>query len=107
VLISLRETKATGDIEEFHIERRLRGSFAAREAWWQVSMQHATHRLKVSIVFPKKRRCERALLVERNRSRTTLLDAGTLDELPDGRQVLTWESDHVKRFEMYTIKWRW
>lgn len=106
VLISLRETKATGDVEEFHIERRLRGSFAAREAWWETSLQQSTHRVKVSVVFPKKTRCKSAVLIERNRNRTTPLDAN-LVRLPDGRQILTWESDTFRRFETYTIKWDW
>ena len=107
VLISLRGTKATGEIEEFHIERRLRGSFAASEAWWETSVQHKTRHLKVAIVFPKKKPCHKAVLVERNRNRTTPLDTSNIDSLPNGRQIVTWECDKVKRFETYTIKWYW
>lgn len=107
VLISLRETKATGDIEEFHIERRLRGSFAASEAWWETSLQHRASQVKVCIIFPKERPCRKAVLVERNRNRTTLLGPDRIESLPDGRQILTWETDKAKRFETYTLKWHW
>lgn len=107
VLISLRETRATGDVEEFRIERTLQGSFATPEAWWwETSLQQKTHRLKVSIVFPKKRHAKRVVLVERNRNRTTPLDVN-LKGLPDGRQILTWESLKFGRFETYTLKWDW
>lgn len=106
VLISLRETKAAGDIEEFHIERSLRGTFTAHEAWWETSLQQPTRRAKVSIIFPKARPSTRVVLIERNRKKTTPLDA-ELNVLPDGRQRLTWESATFRRFETYTIKWNW
>lgn len=107
VLISLRETKSTGDIEEFYIERGLRGSFVADEAWWETALQHKARHVKVCVIFPKNRQCKVAVLIERNRNKTTLLEAGNFDYLPDGRQILKWESNQVRRFEMYTIKWRW
>ncbi len=107
VLISLRETKSTGDIQEFHIERRLRQSFMKREAWWETLLQHRARHVKVCVILPKNRHCDRAVLVERNRNRTTLLDPNHIESLPDGRQLLTWESHKVKRFETYTLKWYW
>lgn len=107
VLISLRETKVTGEIEEFHIERRLRSSFAAKEAWWETSLQHRAHHMKICIVFPSTRPCHKVVLVERNRNRTTPLGSDHLEFLPDGRQLLTWESHKIKRFETYTLKWNW
>lgn len=106
-LISLRETKVTGDIAEFHIERELRGSFAVSEAWWETSFQHRARHVKVSIVFPKERPCKRAFLIERNRTRTTPLSPNQIESLPNGNRILTWESNKVKRFELYTLKWHW
>lgn len=107
VLISLRESKATGDIEEFHIERRLRSSFAAKEAWWETSLQHRARHVKICIMFPNARPCQKALLFERNRNRTTALGPDHLESLPDGRQILIWENSKIKRFETYTLKWHW
>ncbi len=107
VLISLRETKSRGDIVEFFIERRLRHSFEAKEAWWQVSMQHETQRLRISVLYPKSRHCLRAVLSERNRNRVTPLSGTQLASLPDGGQMLTYENEKVSRFETYTIKWSW
>lgn len=107
VLISLRETKNRGDIEEFYIERKILRGFTRDEEWWQLEMQNETRWLKLAIVYPKQRRCQRAVLVERTRNRVTVLDSEHFTDLPDGRQTLTWETRQPKRFETYTIKWSW
>jgi hypothetical protein len=107
VLISLRETKSAGDVEDFYIERTVRSGFTKDEEWRQTEIRHRTRKLKLSIIFPKKRRCRRAVLMERNRNRTTELDPRYFTDLPDGRQVLTWEISKPRRFEIYTIKWKW
>jgi hypothetical protein len=70
-------------------------------------MQHETRWLKLSIIFPKRRPCQRAVLFEKTRNRVTVLNSESLANLPDGRQVLTWEKTRPKRFETYTIKWCW
>ena len=107
VLISLREIKNSGDIEDFYIQRRIKRGFTKKEEWWQIEMQHQTKWLRHSIIFPKKRHCKRAILLEKTRNRTTVFNSGDLDDLPDGRQILTWENKKPKRFETYTIKWKW
>jgi hypothetical protein len=107
VLISLRETKSRGDNEDFHIQRRIIRGFTKNEEWWQLEMQHETRWLKLSIIFPKRRPCQRAVLFEKTRNRVTVLNSESLANLPDGRQVLTWEKTRPKRFETYTIKWCW
>ena len=107
VLISLRETKSAGDIEDFYIERTVIRGFTKDEEWRQTEIRHRTRRLKLSIIFPSQRRCRRAVLMERNRNRTTVLDQGYFTDFPDGRQALTWEISKPRRFEIYTIKWKW
>jgi hypothetical protein len=107
VLISLRETKNSGDIEDFYIERQVKSGFTKNEEWCQVEMQHPTRWLKLSVMFPPERHCKRAVLIERKRNRTTMLDARSFTDLPDGRQLLTWETNRPRRFETYTLQWRW
>jgi hypothetical protein len=107
VLISLRDSKGSGDVEEFYIERRLQHNFASGQAWWQISPQHTTRWAKVSIIFPSDRRCQRAVLIEPNPNHTTFLTDQHFADLPGGRQVLTWGSHDVKRYETYTLQWRW
>ena len=107
VLISLRETKSAGDVEDFYIERTVRRGFTKDEEWRQTEIRHRTRHLKLSVMFPEQRRCRRAVLIERNRNRTTVLDQGHFIDFPDGRQVLSWEIRNPRRFEIYTLKWRW
>ena len=56
VLISLRETKSAGDVEDFYIERTVRGGFTQNEEWRQIEIRHRTKRLKLAIIFPEERR---------------------------------------------------
>jgi hypothetical protein len=107
ILISLRETKNSGDIEDFYIERTTRNTFSKNEEWRQVEIRHKTKRLKISIVFPMERRCQRAVLLRRSQPGTTVLGPEHFTKLPDGRQMLIWETRRIMRFEIYTISWRW
>ncbi len=107
VLISLRETKNAGDITDFRIERTVRNGFTQNKEWFQMEIRHQTRQLKMSIIFPKQRPCKRAVLQERSRHHPTPLGQEHFVTLPDGRQLLTWETEKIQQFEIYTIKWTW
>jgi hypothetical protein len=107
ILISLRETKSAGDVEDFYIDRTVKGGFTQAEESRQVEVRHRMRHLRVAVIFPKKRRCQRAVLVERSRNKTVVLDERHFADLPDGRQVVSWETSKIRRFEVYTLKWRW
>lgn len=107
VLISLRETKNSGDVEEFHIERRVRDAFLSEDEWYQMEIRHKTKQLRMSIIFPKGRSCRSAHLVTRSQHTSKELGPDHLTELPDGRQQLSWETGDIKQLEVYTLKWRW
>lgn len=107
ILISLRETKQRGDVQDFYIERKLVNTFTKKDEWWQIEMQHRARMAKLSIVFPKKRHCTHAVVMERTRNRTIPLNAQNFTLLEDGRQLLTWENIEPRPFETYTIKWTW
>jgi len=107
ILISLRETKNNGDIEEFYIERTALNGFTQPAESLQTEIRHQTKHLKVTIIFPKSRRCQRAVLLQRSRHQSLVLGPEHFTTLPDGRQRLSWETTKIKRFEIYTIKWRW
>lgn len=107
ILISLRSTKSKDDVEEFHIERQVRDGFTKGEEWHQVEIRHATKRLRMAVIFPKHRSCRSALLQERSRNRSTKLDNKNYVNLPDGRQMIQWETSRVRHLEVYTLRWRW
>ena len=105
ILISLRETKSKGDIEEFNIERIEHGAFTQAEEWLQTEIRRRTRRLKMSIVFPRERPCQRAIVQQRTHNRVIALGSEHLHHLPDGRQRLQWETNQVQPYELYTIRW--
>jgi hypothetical protein len=46
-------------------------------------------------------------LTQRSNSETVALEGRHFSILSDGRQKLTWETNHPKLHDLYTIKWRW
>ena len=107
ILISLRETKAAGDIEDFYINRTVIDGFTKDQESSQIEIRHKTKRLRLEVIFPPGRPCRRAMLVERSRNRTTVLNQDHFNDLPDGRQSVAWETTTIRRFEIYTLTWTW
>lgn len=107
ILISLRESKQAGDITDFYIERTVKNGFTEAEEYRQLEIRHPTRRIRISIIFPTARRCQRAVLIERGRRQSRVLGPEHFADLPDGRQQLSWEARRIRRFEVYAIKWCW
>ena len=107
VLISLRETRKRGDIDTFHIQRRITNGFQDATEYFQIRIEHITGKLTMKVVFPSDRFPKRADLVEQNKNRTTTLNPEHFQTLPDGRQQLTWQTSHPRRFEVYSLRWDW
>ena len=107
ILVSLRSTKSIGDVEQFHIEQDVHNTYLKRNEWLQTEIRRHTRHLKMNVIFPKARHCQHAVLARRHANRSEALGPEHFDILPDGRQLLTWETDHVRAYELYTLKWRW
>ncbi len=107
VLISLRQAKQSGSFQDYQIERLIEDGFTHSEEWWQMEMYHPVRRLQFSILFPHSRSCEQATIVEKESGKTTVFEPGQFTRESDGRQRLTFETHSARRFETYTIKWRW
>lgn len=107
ILISLRETKNRGDVVEFYIERKVEKGFTKAEEWHQAEVRRRTHRLQMNVIFPKSRHCKRASITKRSHNQGIALGPEHFRTLPDGRQLITWESDKVRAYEVYTLKWLW
>jgi hypothetical protein len=107
VLISLRETKNRGDMAEFNIERTIKNGFTGSTEWFQTELNFRTHRVRVAVIFPRRRPCKRAILMQRSRNRTEVLGDANLSLLPDGRQMLAWEKAKPPVNELFTLKWTW
>jgi hypothetical protein len=107
ILISLRESKSKGDVEEFLIQARFDDSYRLHKEWQQIELRHHTKRLKTNIIFPKKRHCKDAVIQLRRQHRSIKLDHSNFGVLPDGRQLLTWNDTNIHPLEVITIHWTW
>ena len=107
VLISLRETKNRGDVLRFTIHRKVLRGFTHKDEWWETEVYHKTRRLKIAVIFPRKRHCERATITQRSTSKTLALGSRHFQLLTDGRQKLTWQTVRPKLHDRYILKWRW
>jgi hypothetical protein len=107
ILISLRESKQHGDVDEFHMEWGLREAFVRAREQWDTEINHRTRQLQVRLIFPKTRPPVRVWLEEHLRRRTRLLSDAALKQLADGRWQIAWKTDRPRLHERYVLKWEW
>ncbi len=106
ILISLRQTKNRGDVEEFRIERHVRNGFVKTDGYFQTNVDHRTQRLALRIIFPSERKPVELLLVEQHADRT-VSGVDLIHRLPDGKWVVEWRLDEPRQFESYIFRWKW
>lgn len=106
-LISLREFRNKGDVDEFHIEWNMRRGFLESTGFWGTGINNRTKRVAVQIVFPKDRPPKSVSLTESNLQRTKDLERDAYTLLPNGRTMITWEKTNLRLYENYVLKWEW
>lgn len=107
ILISLRQSKQRGDIEEFHIERTIKRGFTKSIEDLQTEIDHKTKAMRMTVIFPKTRWVKKIALIEQKSSHVTELDNKHIQSLPDGRQQVRWRIAYPKQFEAYFLHWEW
>ena len=63
ILISRREVKNREDLDEFHVEWRIRDGFVRETEQWETHVTHPTRHLELQVIFPKSRPPLRAALL--------------------------------------------
>jgi len=107
ILLSLREVKNRGDIDEFHIQWDIRRGFLTEDGYWSADVSQPTQYLKINVIFPKARPPLRLSLEETNRRQTHLLGRDAQQQLPDGRWLVSWETNKPRLYEVYVLRWIW
>lgn len=107
ILISLHDVKYRGDIDEFKIEWGIQKGFLRNQELWETEISHRTKHLKTQLIFPKTRPPQRVSINENLHRRSYPLDRESISQLPDGRWLASWETDHPKLHECYTLCWEW
>lgn len=107
VLISLREIKSKGDIDEFHIEWDIQDGFLKSDGFWATDITQRTKQISAEVIFPAKRKPYHVTLEESNRKRTTYLSKDGFTQLPDGRVKVGFKIKRPKLYEHYLLRWHW
>ena len=107
ILLSLREIKNRGDIDEFNIQWNIRDGFLTPDGYWSTDIAQPTEHIQVRIIFPKSRPPHCVKLEEQNSQKTWALNRDVLKQLPDGRWRIRWEKNKPKLHELYVIRWIW
>jgi hypothetical protein len=107
ILISLREVKNQGDIDEFNIQWGVSRGFLSPTGFWGTDVDHRTASIKVEVVYPKSRPPMKASVLEKNLQRVSVISQDHLIQLPDGRWQLAWEQPKPRRYEQYILRWKW
>ena len=107
ILLSLREVKNRGNIDEFNIAWDIRNGFLTEDGYWSTDITNQTRRIKVNVIFPKSRPPSRLTIEENNRQRTHILNKDAQKRLPDGRWRVTWETNKPRLYEVYILRWIW
>lgn len=106
-LISLRESKSRGDVEDLYIRRRIKNGFPYDDEFFFAKIDHPTQHLTLSVIFPKERLPKKLFVTEQNAKRTQELSGEYVDVLPDKRLLARWEVEKPKRYETYVLRWQW
>lgn len=107
ILISLGQVKSRGDIDEFHITWAVRNGFLSPTGFWATEINHPTQRAAVQIIFPSSRPLKSAVVLEKNRQKTTALGKEAIKRLRGGNLAICWEKNAPRRYEQYILKWEW
>jgi len=107
ILLSLREVKNRGAVDEFDIQWNIRQGFLTKDGYWATDISNRTKHLMVNVIFPKNRPPTRVIIEESNRKRTRSLGTEAINSLPDGRWQVTWTMDNPRLYEIYVLRWNW
>lgn len=107
ILISLREVRSKGDIDNYTVTWKIRDGFLKPTGFWGTEVCHDTDFIRGEVIFPKTRPPKQVFLIEKNRQKTHVLDTEIAKQLPDGKWIIGWELSKPKLHEQYILKWFW
>lgn len=107
ILLSLREVKNRGDVDEFHIQWKIRNGFLKTDGFWETDVSSRTKSIRVNVIFPKDRPPHNIRLVETNIQKTTILGHDSIRQFPDGSWQIVWATDKPRLYGHYVVRWDW
>lgn len=107
ILISLREVKQRGDVDEFNIQWGMQKGFPKTQESWETEISHRTRHLRFRVIFPADRPPRRRVCIEASRQIIRPITGEFQRQLPDGRSQVIIEIDRPRINERYILKWDW
>lgn len=107
ILISLRDTKSKGDIDDFHIQWVAKNAFSRDREVWATRISHRTKSLKLQLILPSSRPPRKAKITERLSKRVYQLDSAAFVQLADKKWSVVWETNRVCVNQQYLFDWEW
>lgn len=107
ILLSLREVKNRGDVDEFHIQWKIRNGFLKTDGFWETDVSSRTKSIRVNVIFPKEHPPYNIRLVETNIQKTTILGHDSIKQLPNGNWQIAWSTARPRLYEHYILRWDW
>lgn len=107
ILISLRNVRNKGDIDEFNIDWKIQNGFPKHARFLATSINHKINKTTLQIIFPKDKPPLKASVFESNLQRRYDLGKDAYKTLPDGRHTVVWKNSKPRLYENYLLNWEW
>ena len=107
ILLSLREIKNRGDVDEFLIQWKIKNGFLKPDGFWETDISSRTRHLKMSVIFPRSRPPQSVRVLENNKGLVHVLGSESIQQLPEGKWQSTWEVNDPQLYEHYILRWDW
>src|SRR3990172_225425 len=107
VVISLRENKYKGDVDEFNVEWKIKDGFLRKDAFWQTDISHKFGQIAVNLILPKERRPYHVFVEEANRKGKYTVSKENIKKMPDGKWHISWSLASPHLYEQYILRWVW
>lgn len=102
LLVGLKRAMAKGESLRFEVVRKVMAQFTRDEEWVETMKDHPIRRLAYSVIFPKERPCQRAVM----RSQGLEMPLPIV-KLGNGRTVVRFDTHKPFVGAPYTIRWSW
>jgi len=107
ILISLREAKQRGDVDEFNIQWGIKDGFRSSQESWETEINHRTRHFRLRVIFPPDRPQLRRVCIEASNQVTNSISGELFRKLPDGRSQVVFDLKRPSLNERYILKWEW
>jgi hypothetical protein len=107
ILISLREPKKRGDVDEFDIQWQAHNGFVREYESWSIDINHHTTNFDMAVIFPKDRPPLSVHAIEQRGNKQKKFELHNKMRLSDGRWKVVRKIAKPRLNSRYTLRWHW